>query len=117
MHASSASWVSTIGTATRLHPDWGNVLADNYGIPFITVTGSQPLVPIVPDPNFGYSDESDPGPCPIPPNAPIEDGPSGTGDRHAIVVEPPTAGSMSCSTQPLSAEERVGRRARTRSTT
>ena len=87
VHASSASWVSTIGTATRLHPDWGNVLSDNYGIPFVTVTGAQPLVPIVPDPVDDYSDESDPGPYPIPPNAPIEGGPSGTGDRHVIVVE------------------------------
>jgi hypothetical protein len=89
VHASSAAWVSTIGDATKLHPDWGNVLADNYGIPFITVTGAQPLVPIVPyaDPNIDYSDESDPGPYPIPPNAPIEGGSGSTGDRHVIVIE------------------------------
>jgi hypothetical protein len=86
VHASSAAWVDSIGAATRLHPDWGNVLADNYGIPFATVTGSQPKVPITFDPD-GYSDESDPGPFPIPPNAPIEGGNASDGDRHVIVVD------------------------------
>lgn len=86
LHASSAAWVNSIGASTRLHPDWGNVLADNYGIPFVTVTGAQPNVPITFDPN-GYDDESDPGPFPIPPNAPIEGGSASDGDRHVIVVE------------------------------
>jgi hypothetical protein len=36
---------------------------------------------------FEYADESDPGPYPIPPNAPIESGPSSSGDRHVIVVD------------------------------
>jgi hypothetical protein len=79
--------VGTIGTAAKLHPDWGNVLADNYGIPFTTVTGAQPLVPIDPDPVNDYSNESDPGPYPIPPTAPIEGGPASTGDRHVLVIE------------------------------
>ncbi len=86
IHASSGSWVNSIGATTRLHPDWGNVLADNYGIPFATVSGSQPLVPITFDPD-GYADESDPGPFPIPPSAPIEGGSASDGDRHVIVVE------------------------------
>jgi hypothetical protein len=86
VHASSGMWVNSIGASTRLHPDWGNVLADNYGIPFATVAGTQPLVPIAFDPD-GYADESDPGPMPIPPNAPIEGGPMSDGDRHVIVVE------------------------------
>ena len=90
VHASSASWVTTIGNTTKLHPDWGNVLADNYGIPFVTVTSAQPLVPIAGDPAADYSDESDPGPYPIPPNAPIEGGPASTGDRHVLVVETTT---------------------------
>ena len=34
-----------------------------------------------------YGSESDPGPFPIPLNAPIEGGPSATGDRHVIVVD------------------------------
>jgi hypothetical protein len=32
-------------------------------------------------------DESDPGPYPIPPNAPIEGGPNGSGDRHVLVLD------------------------------
>jgi hypothetical protein len=86
LHASSAIWVNSIGASTHLHPDWGNVLSDYYGIPFATVAGTQPLVPITFDPD-GYADESDPGPFPIPPSAPVEGGPSGDGDRHVIVVD------------------------------
>ena len=86
LHASSSAWVNSIGAATRLHPDWGNVLADNYGIPFITVGAGQPLVPIDFDAQ-GYGGESDPGPMPIPPNAPIEGGAASDGDRHVIVVD------------------------------
>jgi hypothetical protein len=87
VHASSAAWVNTIGNGNHLHADWGNVLSDNFGIPFTTVTGAQPLVPIVPDPAQDFSDESDPGPYPIPPDAPIEGGSASTGDRHVLVVE------------------------------
>ena len=36
---------------------------------------------------FLYADESDRGPYPIPPNAPIEGGPKGDGDRHVIVLD------------------------------
>ena len=86
LHPSSTTWVNSIGATTRLHPDWGNVLADNYGIPFVTVTGTQAAVPIAFDSN-GYADESDPGPFPIPPSAPIEGGSASDGDRHVIVVE------------------------------
>src|SRR5258706_3966276 len=86
LHASSSAWVSSIGAATRLHPDWGNVLADNYGIPFVTVGANQAAVPIVFDAQ-GYAGESDPGPMPIPANAPIEGGASSDGDRHVLVVD------------------------------
>ncbi len=88
VHANSSNWVGTIGTLTKLHADFGNVLADNYGIPFVTVTGAQPTVPINYDPN-GAADESDPGPYPVPPGAPIEGGPVAPAgdDRHVIVVE------------------------------
>jgi hypothetical protein len=34
-----------------------------------------------------YGDESDPGPYPVPANAPIEGGPDGDGDRHVLVVD------------------------------
>ena len=53
------------------------------GVPWVDVPGSQPPVPI----SFLYGDESDLGPYPIPPDAPIEGGPDGTGDRHVLVVD------------------------------
>ncbi|MFZ3322000.1 MAG: hypothetical protein WA190_06475 [Usitatibacter sp.] len=86
VHASSNTWVSSIGTSTKLHPDWGNVLADNYGIPYMTVDASQVPVAINFDPN-GYADESDPGPMPIPVTAPVEGGSSSDGDRHVLVID------------------------------
>ena len=66
---------------TRLHPDFGE--NPNYGIPFVVVPPSQPTVPILYDP---YGDESDPGPFPIPIDAPIEGGGGSSGDRHVVVV-------------------------------
>jgi hypothetical protein len=72
-----SNWVGSV----NLHPDWGN--DPTYGIPYVVVNGSQPLVNI----NLGaYPDESDPGPMPVPPNAPIEGGSSSTGDRHVLVL-------------------------------
>lgn len=72
------------GAGKRVHADFGTVYngAPN-GIPYVLVDGSQPKVPIT----FDYADESDRGPYPIPPNAPIEGGASSTGDRHVIVVD------------------------------
>jgi hypothetical protein len=69
------------GGTKYLHPDFGSNPA--YGIPFVVVSGTQPKVPV----SFDYSDESDPGPYPIPPDAPIEGGASSTGDRHVLVLE------------------------------
>ena len=72
------------GSTRRVHPDFGTVWdgAPN-GIPYVLVGGTQPKVPV----SFDYADESDPGPYPIPANAPIEGGPNGTGDRHVIVID------------------------------
>jgi hypothetical protein len=87
LHPSSAAWVNSIGSTTRLHPDWGNVLSDNYGIPFVTVfVQQQGIVPLVYGPD-GYPDESDLTGLSIPPNAPIEGGPASNGDRHVLVVD------------------------------
>lgn len=77
----SATWVATIGSTGVLHPDWGPRATD--GIPFVAVPGAQPKAAI----KFSYSDESDPGPYPIPPDAPIEGGASGQGDRHVLVLD------------------------------
>jgi len=78
----SANYISHMNGSTKLlHPDFGS--NPTYGIPFVVVSGSQPKVPVV----FYYADESDPGPYPIPPDAPIEGGPSSTGDRHILVLD------------------------------
>jgi hypothetical protein len=68
----------------NLHQDFGTTFngAPN-GIPYIVVYAGQPKVPV----SFDYADESDPGPYPIPPNAPIEGGPNSSGDRHVLVVD------------------------------
>jgi hypothetical protein len=81
----SANLIASIGVTTGLHPDFGTVYngAPN-GIPYIVVSGSQPLVPL----NWtAYGDESDPGPYPVPPTAPIEGGPASNGDRHVLVID------------------------------
>jgi hypothetical protein len=72
--------IQSIGK-TALHPDFGeNPL---YGIPFVVVPATQPLVPITYN---AYGSESDPGPFPIPLNAPIEGG-GGGGDSHVLVLQ------------------------------
>jgi hypothetical protein len=85
LHPNSNAIVRSIGTSDTLHPDFGSGLWEGapIGIPFVTGDAGQPKVPI----SFEYASESDPGPYPIPPNAPIEGGPGGDGDRHVIVVE------------------------------
>jgi hypothetical protein len=85
VHPNSANFVAGIGAARNLHPDFGTVWAGApNGIPYIAVDGREPDVPVV---YTAYGDESDPGPFPIPLNAPIEGGPSSSGDRHVIAVD------------------------------
>ena len=80
----SDSLIASCGATHELHPDFGTVYdGAPWGIPFVTVSGTQARVPV----SFTFADESDPGPYPIPPSAPIEGGPSGTGDRHVLVVD------------------------------
>jgi hypothetical protein len=67
--------VAAIGADEPFHPDFGT----QYGIPFTTVSGHQKRVPVA----FDYADESDPGPYPIPPGVPLEQG----SDAHALVVD------------------------------
>src|SRR5690349_24113863 len=49
----------------------------------VVVSGTQGRVPVA----FEYADESDPGPYPVPADAPVEGGPGGTGDRHVLVLD------------------------------
>ncbi|MCG3179406.1 MAG: hypothetical protein BIFFINMI_01741 [Phycisphaerae bacterium] len=84
VHPKSADYLKSIGLDKPLHPDFGTVWngAPN-GIPFVVVGPDQKKVPV----KFEYADESDPGPYPIPPDAPIEGGPRSDGDRHILVLD------------------------------
>src|SRR5215207_1320133 len=81
----SANLIASVGLGTSLHPDFGTVWngAPN-GIPYVVVSGAQGRVPVT---FTAYGDESDPGPYPVPPDAPVEGGAGGTGDRHVIVID------------------------------
>jgi hypothetical protein len=72
------NWVGSV----NVHPDFGT--DPTYGIPYVVVNASQGFVNV----NLGaYSDESDPGPMPVPANAPIEGGSGSSGDRHVLVLD------------------------------
>ena len=86
----SNALIAAIGLTTGLHPDFGSGLYQGapIGIPYVVVAGNQPKVAL----HFtAYGDESDPGPYPLPPNAPIEgqqaDGSAFGGDRHVLVID------------------------------
>jgi hypothetical protein len=80
----SDALIASIGLDTGLHPDFGTVWEGRpIGIPYTVVPGDQPKVPVT----FGYADESDPGPYPIPPDAPVEGGAGADGDRHVLVID------------------------------
>jgi hypothetical protein len=72
---SSHDYIGALGSMV-LWPDFGG--AGRYGIPYVSVPFSQPLVPIT----FEVADESDPGPYPTPLDAPVEGG----GDRHVLTL-------------------------------
>jgi hypothetical protein len=77
----SARYIASIGADIHLHADFGTPAS--YGIPYTVVGPDQRKVPI----HFTeYGDESDPGPYPIPPNAPVE-GAGEEGDRHVLVLQ------------------------------
>jgi hypothetical protein len=81
----SDAYIATIGADRSVHPDFGSGLYDGrpIGIPYVTVPGDQLKVPVT----FQYAGESDPGPYPVPTDAPIEGGPTSDGDRHVLVVD------------------------------
>ncbi len=77
----SAQYIASIGASLHLHPDFGN--NPSYGIPYAIVGPHQRKVPI----HFTeYGEESNPGPYPIPANAPIE-GAGEEGDRHVLILQ------------------------------
>ena len=86
----SNNLIASIGLSTGLHPDFG---AGYYrhaiiGIPYVVVPDSQMYVTIH---LKAYKSESDKGPYPVPPDAPIEgmrnDDRKFGGDRHVIVID------------------------------
>jgi hypothetical protein len=80
----SAVLIRSIGSNRPLHPDFGaNYNGQPNGIPYVIVAGSTVKVPVT----FEYHDESDKGPYPIPPDAPIEGGVASDGDRHVLVID------------------------------
>jgi hypothetical protein len=83
VNPNSANYVASIGLSAHLHPDFGT--NPSYGIPYSVVASGQPKVPI----KFTkYRSESDSGPYPVPPDAPIEGGgKNGHGDKHVLVVQ------------------------------
>ena len=89
VHERSSQYVSSIGSSAQMHPDFGSGVwppgsNSPIGIPYIEVPAGTPAVDII---YTAYGGESDPGPFPIPGNAPIEGGPDSSGDRHVIVVD------------------------------
>jgi hypothetical protein len=78
----SSAYIASIGASGFLHPDFGSNLT--YGIPYAVVPRHQRKVAI----HFtAYGDQSDKGPYPIPPGAPVEGGAGSSGDRHVLVVQ------------------------------
>jgi hypothetical protein len=79
MHPQSSTWVASVNASrSTLHPDVGS--NPDYGIPYVVVPSNAPPVAIR---YTEYGEESDAGPFPIPPEAPVEGG----SDRHVIVVQ------------------------------
>jgi hypothetical protein len=88
VHANSKNLIASVGPLKSL--------AYNMDMAFILVPPGQKKVPVK---LTAYSEESDPGPYPVPDNAPIEGWPldgqaletiqrHGEGDRHMLVVDP-----------------------------
>ncbi len=75
--------ISALSSYT-IKADFGSGLWEGapIGIPYIVVCGNEPKIPIH---YTDYGDESDPGPYPIPLNAPVEG--NGNGDSHVIAVD------------------------------
>jgi hypothetical protein len=85
VHPRSRAYLAAMSPGAGIHADFGSGTWESgpIGIPLAVVPPGQPKVPM----RFGYAAESDPGPYPIPPDAPVEGGPDATGDRHVLVVQ------------------------------
>jgi hypothetical protein len=77
----SSSYIKSIGLGGHLHPDFGT--DPTYGIPYQYVNSSVAKSTVVFDPEA--SDESDPGPYPIPAD-PLIEGAGESGDQHLLMI-------------------------------
>ena len=83
----STAIINFIGSSVGMHADFGSgqYQGSNIGIPYSVVSATQAPVSIA---FTAYGSESDPGPMPLPGNAPIEGDPNpGNGDRHVLVLD------------------------------
>ena len=102
LDAGSAGFIQHIGGGTPLHPDFGgdaDPFPETYGMPYVSVPGTQPLVPVT---FTEFGSESDAGAPGRPPGYPIPDeaktqphyieggysgAASNSGDRHMLLVD------------------------------
>jgi hypothetical protein len=85
----SAAIIASIGDAKGLFPDFGSGLYQGapIGIPYVVVSAAQKMVPVK---YTMYETESDKGPHPVPPHAPVEgvlEANTGDGDHHVLIVD------------------------------
>jgi hypothetical protein len=91
VHPKSGEFIQSIGETASVKADFGSgrrfkiynqylKVGKPFGIPFLVVRKGEPLVPV----RFHYETQSDPGPYPIPLDAPIEH--DGKGDAHVLVL-------------------------------
>ena len=78
--------IASIGADKGLYRDFGSGLWEGaaIGIPYQVVSGQQARVAVQ---YQAYGDESDPGPFPVPLDAPVEGAPGLNGDRHVLVID------------------------------
>src|SRR5438093_1086286 len=80
----SNTYIATLNNGATKNLNFGFGLGGQYGIPYTIVSGTQAKVPI----QFTlYGNQSDPGPYPIPSNAPVEGLGQVAADKHVIVVD------------------------------
>ncbi len=77
----SSAYVTKIGVDKKLHPDFGS--NPTSGIPITFIHFNQKRVKVT----FEYSDDSDLGNYPIPPDAKIEGASDPNGDHHILLVD------------------------------
>jgi RNA polymerase sigma factor (sigma-70 family) len=81
----SEALVNVVGRDKPLFPDFGSKMNGvPMGTPYVVVSGEQPKVPVQ---LTDFRKQRDPGPYPIPPDAPAEAGEPTEGFRRLIVLE------------------------------